>query len=543
MPRRKRVVIGFLGTTLDAGRKAERWDRWRPTVALTQHEDFVVDRLDLLHGGLRENHAAQTLAAVTEDIAHVSPETTVVAHRIPMVDPWDFEAVYAELHDFARTYPFDLEKEDYLVHITTGSHVVQICLFLLTEARYFPARLLQTSPAKRTDRDKGRPAPGTIAIIDLDLSRYDRLASRFRKEEIEGQSFLKSGIETKNAAFNQLIERIEHVAIASRAPVLLTGPTGAGKSKLARRIYQLKKARRQIAGELAEVNCATLRGDAAMSMVFGHKKGAFTGAVADRPGLLMKANKGMLFLDEIGELGLDEQAMLLRAIEEKVFLPMGSDREVTSDFQLLCGTNRDLRTQVSRGAFREDLFARINMWTFRMPGLRERIEDLVPNLDYELRQASKVLGVNVTMNREARARFLAFASAWSWNGNFRDFNASITRMATLTSGGRITDEIVDAEIARLRQDGQGDPSIASETSERDELLSTTLGPERASRLDRFDRVQLRDVLLVCRDSRTLSQAGRELFASSRAERQTVNDADRLRKYLARFDLDFNSLKA
>ncbi len=529
MARRKLVVIGFLGTTLDAGHGRERWNRWRPTVALAQHEDLVVDRLELLHG--REAKAiAETVVA---DLAHVSPETQVVQHRVELRDAWDFEDVYSALHDFARTYPFDVEREDYLVHITTGTHVAQICLFLLTESRYFPARLLQTSPARRGEGPRGS---GTYAIIDLDLSRYDRLASRARKEQAEGQSFLKSGIETRNGAFNLLVERIEHVAIASRAPVLLTGPTGAGKSKLARRIFELKKARRQVSGAFAEINCATLRGDAAMSTLFGHKKGAFTGATSDRPGLLVRAHEGVLFLDEIGELGLDEQSMLLRAIEEKVFYPMGSDREATSEFQLLCGTNRDLRARVAQGTFREDLFARINLWTFRLPALHERAEDIAPNLEFELGQASRALAVNVTMNREAREAFLAFARAFPWPGNFRDFNASVTRMATLAAGGRITADGVAAEIERL-QDGQPTKRGGGE-----ELLARVLGPARAARLDRFDRAQLEDVLSVCRDAPSLSAAGRELFACSRAERKSVNDADRLRKYLARFGVDFADAK-
>ena len=182
---------------------------------------------------------------------------------------------------------------DYLVHITTGTHVAQICLFLLTESRHIPARLLQTSPLRRREgRGEARRGPGTFAIIDLDLSKYDRLASRFRKERAEGQSLLKAGIETRSAGFNALIERIEHVAITSRAPILLTGPTGAGKTKLAKRVFELKKSRRQVKGEFAEINCATLRGDAAMSALFGHTKGAFTGATSDRPGLLKKAHEG-----------------------------------------------------------------------------------------------------------------------------------------------------------------------------------------------------------------------------------------------------------
>ena len=188
-------------------------------------------------------------------------------------------------------------------------------------------------------------------------------------------SFLKAGIATRNPRFNRMIEQIERVATRSDAPILLSGPTGAGKSQLARRLYQLKKARRQLDGAFVEVNCATLRGDSAMSALFGHVKGAFTGAHAERAGLLRGADGGMLFLDEIGELGLDEQAMLLKAIEEKRF-SFGGDRETGSDFQLICGTVRDLRQWVRDGRFREDLYARINLWSFELPGLAERREDI-----------------------------------------------------------------------------------------------------------------------------------------------------------------------
>jgi hypothetical protein len=158
-------------------------------------------------------------------------------HQIDFGDPWDFEQVYEALFNFTRAYPFDTDSEDYLIHITTGTHVAQICLFLLTESRWLPGRLIQCSP----DRDRG--APGKIKIIDLDLSRYDRIASRFQQEQREGVSYLKGGIETRNTAFNRLIDRIEQVAIATRDPLLLMGPTGAGKSRLARRIYELKKVR------------------------------------------------------------------------------------------------------------------------------------------------------------------------------------------------------------------------------------------------------------------------------------------------------------
>lgn len=529
MSARPLVVIGFAGTTLDAGLGPRRWERWRPTVSLCRHEDLVVNRLELLH----DRRGTRLATQLVSDLAAISPETRVNLHRLDFTDPWDFEEVYGGLHDFARTYPFDAEREDYLVHITTGTHVAQICLFLLTESRHLPARLLQTSPPLRGD-----DGPGSYDIVDLDLSRYDRLAARFAREQREGLSFLKSGIDTRSPAFNRLMEQIERVAIATRAPLLLTGPTGAGKSRLARRIYALKKARNQVSGPLVEVNCATLRGDGAMSALFGHVRGAFTGAQRDRPGLLRQADGGVLFLDEIGELGLDEQAMLLRAIEDKVFLPVGADREVTSDFQLIAGTNRDLPARVAEGTFREDLFARINLWHFRLPGLRDRVEDLEPNLDFELDRATEALGTRITMSREARERFLAFATSPEarWPGNFRDFDAAVIRMATLAPGGRIDVPTVDEEIGRLRA------AWSTAASADEDLVAAVLGPERADALDRFDRVQLEEVLRVCRASESLSAAGRVLFARSRARRRSTNDADRLRKYLARHGLDFDAVR-
>jgi transcriptional regulatory protein RtcR len=519
------VVIGLVGTTLDAGAQGpRRWERWRPTISIFEHEDLHVSRLELL---CPATHQA-VVDVICKDIAGLSPETEIARHTVPMPNPWDFEEVWAALYDFARSYAFKPEEEEYWVHITTGTHVAQICLFLLTEAGFVPGKLLQTGPPARGE-DEPR-----IDVIDLDLARYDRIASRFAARREAAVGMLKGGVQTRNAAFNTLMDRIERVAGASTAPILLTGPTGAGKSALARRIYELKKARRLVEGPLVEVNCATIRGDAAMSALFGHKKGAFTGATDDRKGLLLAANGGVLFLDEIGELGLDEQAMLLRAIEDKRFLPMGSDREVKSDFQLVAGTNRDLHQRVGQGLFREDLLARIDLWTFRLPGLADRPEDVEPNLDFELERSAARTGRQVRLNREARERFLSWAVKAEWKANFRDLDAAVTRMATLAEGGRIDKALVDEEIARLEAAWGGSTPQSSR-------VDAIFGKDVA--LDRFDRVQLEDVLAVCARSRSLSEAGRELFAVSRAQKSSSNDADRLRKYLARFGLSWADVRA
>src|SRR4051812_9899311 len=194
---KKCVIFGLLGTTLDTGRGPHRWERWRPTVSLCQHEDLAIDRMELLYPRMGMSLAQQ----VSEDIAQVSPETKVNTHLVDPKDPWDFEEVYTALHDFASAYPFDHENEEYLVHITTGTHVAQICLFLLTETRRLPAKLIQTSPKLRTSD----PA-GEYRIIDLDLSKYNSIAARHHREFTDNIAGLKSGISTKNVAFNTLIE-------------------------------------------------------------------------------------------------------------------------------------------------------------------------------------------------------------------------------------------------------------------------------------------------------------------------------------------------
>src|SRR5262245_33680559 len=122
MQRKKRVILGLVGTVLDSGHGPARWEKWRPTVSLCQHEDFVVDRFELLY----QRPATKLTDLIYEDIKSVSPETEVQKTLVDFNDPWDFEDVYGSLHEFARTYKFDTEREDYLVHITTGTHVAQI---------------------------------------------------------------------------------------------------------------------------------------------------------------------------------------------------------------------------------------------------------------------------------------------------------------------------------------------------------------------------------------------------------------------------------
>ena len=534
---KKNIVFSFLGNVLDQrGKGKKRWTRWRPTIDICNHPEWPIYRLELIY----HTQDSKLLEEIILDIKTIAPDTQVNPIPVQIQDPWDFEEVYTCLLDIAKNYTFNNEQENYYLNITTGTHVMQICWFLLAESRFYPARLLQSSPPARPSASPENLAAepianpplcpsGQINIIDLNLNRYDQILTRFQQYATQATELLKSGIATKNRHYNQLINEIEQVASRSHAPILLCGPTGAGKSFLARQIYRLKLNQHQITGQFVEINCATLSSDNAMSTLFGHIKGAYTGASLGRNGLLRQADNGVLFLDEIGELGLDEQAILLKAIEEKQFYPLGADKLVSSNFQLIAGTNKDLKQAIIRGTFREDLYARINLWSYQLPGLAERKEDIEPNIDFELARFAQEYGTMPRFNQQSRDRYIQFATSAmaTWPGNFRELTASITRMATLSIQGNITLEQVENEIRRLQIHWQ------------QVTFSDALIP---AEIDEFDRYQLEKVIEVCRKSRTLSEAGRYLFAVSRAQKQRANDADRLKKYLAKFDLSWEQIK-
>jgi transcriptional regulatory protein RtcR len=446
-----------------------------------------------------------------------------------MKDPWDFEEIYQKFYTLFQNAGFDTGKEEYLFHMTTGTHIEQICGFIHTQRGYFPGRLIQLIPPQKqkrlTNREKG------YKIIDLQDPRFDTIFLRSSGDLQESVKFLKQGIETKNDKYNRLIEKIARQAGISREPILLLGATGTGKSELAELIYQLKKEQQQLAGSFVAINCGSLRGEDLKSELFGHKKGAFTGAIMDRKGAIVEANGGVLFLDEIGELSIDAQAMLLRAIEKKKVKPMGSDKEETSNFQFICGTNRNLVLEARERKFREDLLARIKLWTYRLPSLNERLDDIGPNIDYELKKFEKEHGSYIGFDNGALDLYLKFAHEGReasfdllktelWRANFRDLNYSIKRMCTnalIHKKNRITQDIVKDEITELAESWTGSG----------EAVPDPLIPPG---LDEFDKIQLVGVLAICRKSSFMAEAARQLFGAS----EIKNPQSRLANYLKRY---------
>ncbi|WNZ59556.1 RNA repair transcriptional activator RtcR family protein [Myxococcus sp. MxC21-1] len=534
---RRTVVFGVLGTKLDAHHLGSdvRRSHWRPTVALCaqQHQKppLRVDELVLLHRARSEELAAQ----VADEVRSVSSATQVTQRLLELDDTFDFEEVFPKLHAFAHGYDFRPDQADYYVHLTTGSHVIQISFFLLTYLRKIPARLVQTFHPLcqmglcREDQSPGDPR-GSHRVVSPDLSGFISIRDARNEGIASVENHLKGRINTRNATYNSLIALVAKVATRSADPILLEGPTGAGKSELAKRIAESKLSAHQLKGKSLRENCATFQDTThAHSTLFGHVRGAFTGASGRRDGLLYAANEGVLFLDEVGELSPNVQAMLLKALDEKEFTPLGADRPVRSNFHLIAGTNRDLDEEVRQGRFRKDLLVRISTWRFRLSSLRDRPEDIEPNLDHELENSRR----SVQLAPSARRAFLEFARSAeaTWDGNFRDLAAAVRRMVTLSDDGKIDVDLLEPEFKRLKHSWQG-----QHANPDDEVLTRYLGLERSANLDRFDRMQLAAVLRVVEKSRTLAEAGRKLFDVSGPQRKQRNDGDRLAKYLQGFGL-------
>ena len=189
-------------------------------------------------------------------------------------------------------------------------------LIMLFHFKRLPFQMLRLAP------NPEKPGDIIMEIYEGDIRKWIASIADSEKRNVAAQTFLKSCIETRNPVFNKLIEEMEHVATHSTAPVLLSGPTGSGKSHLARKIYELRYNKGLVPGSFVEVNCATLQGESVLSNLFGHVRGSFTGATTVRQGLLKTAHEGILFLDEIAEILLQIQVILLKAIEEKKILPL-----------------------------------------------------------------------------------------------------------------------------------------------------------------------------------------------------------------------------
>ena len=289
-------------------------------------------------------------------------------------------------------------------------------------------------------------------------------------------------LEGRSEASRQLYDYVRLVAPTPMS-VLILGASGTGKEYVARRIHELSARKGK---PFFALDCGAIPKDVAASEFFGHKKGAFTGADADKRGAFEVANGGTLFLDEVGNLSYDVQVQLLRALQERCIRPVGGDRELKVDIRLVCATNENLEQAVAEGRFREDLYHRINEFTIYMPQLRERGNDIFLFADLFIRQANAELQRQVDGLDAAAAELLV---QHSWPGNLRELNNVVKRAVLLARGRQITAAELQQAMGPVRQNAV--PTLHNEADERqriEEALRQTGGNKaKAARLLGIDR--------------------------------------------------------
>jgi DNA-binding NtrC family response regulator len=266
-------------------------------------------------------------------------------------------------------------------------------------------------------------------------------------------------------------------AAASNANVLLLGESGSGKEVMARHIHQ---ASPRAKGPFIALNCATLAGDLLESELFGHEKGAFTGAHKSKPGSIELAEGGTLFLDEVGELGAGVQAKLLRILQERQYQRVGGTKVLDADIRIVAATNRDLRKAVEDGTFREDLYYRLNVVSIRLPPLRDRPEDLQALVEHALaRYTAEVGRAPLTISQDA----WDLLRTYPWPGNVRELNNVIERAAVLAPDDRIEVDDLPEELRELEASADRETStvraIPSEAPEIRPYRDAVLEAKRA----------------------------------------------------------------
>ncbi|MBI4594905.1 MAG: sigma 54-interacting transcriptional regulator [Candidatus Tectomicrobia bacterium] len=266
--------------------------------------------------------------------------------------------------------------------------------------------------------------PVKMAELDFNLKKSLELGEMRKKYSDHHRMQRKQEPFFGNSPASKKVKEKVTLAAESDAPVLILGETGVGKGVLARWIHDSSSRSKET---FVEINCSTLKGDLLASGLFGHIRGAFTGAVEDKEGLIEVANGGTLFLDEIGEMDLGVQAQLLKVIEEKTFRRIGETKIRRSEFRLLCASNRDIRRETEAGRFRIDLYYRINLFPISVPPLRERPEDIGDLVNYLLKSQ---LNSTVQVSPEA----MEFLKTYPWPGNVRELKNFLERSLLLSKG-------------------------------------------------------------------------------------------------------------
>lgn len=308
--------------------------------------------------------------------------------------------------------------------------------------------------------------PNSVRTI---LNNYNK-KNKYKNFNEEADSIVENYLISKSLSMIKIMDLVKQVA-SSKATIMLYGETGTGKSVMAEILHKLSTRSKK---PLIKVNCAAIPEQLLESELFGYEKGAFTGAVATKPGRFELANGGTLFLDEIGDISPFMQVKLLRVLQEKEFEHLGGIKTIKVDVRVITATNKNLVNMVKNGTFREDLYYRLNVVPINLPSLRERKEDIKALINHFLLQNSKQSGDEISsISKEAVDKLISY----NWPGNIRELENVIERCVVVTPGNLITLGNLPQNILDFKTGASSDIHLSTLTNskeiiEKEEIVKT-----------------------------------------------------------------------
>lgn len=408
-----------------------------PVLSLLNERQF--ERVYLIWTGADYFEKARMIEA---EMQSSNPETRFFFLPFELESVINYEEIFVKLKKLTEeiTDRAEASGAEFSVLLDPGTPQMQTVWLLLVKAGILNAKLLQGVPARFTG---GRYMVREVDIDSRVLPEVTLVSDSDKQPEVQPAKQTQTEIPpTVIASENSVLKDVYSQASVSAeydAPVLIEGDTGTGKEVLARFIYNNGPRKNKA---FVAVNCATINASLADSTLFGHVKGAFTGALTDRPGYFKSADGGTIFLDEIGELPLEIQPKLLRALDYGEFQQVGTDKTVNVDVRVIAATNRNLEEMIDEGSFRADLYQRINVLKFNIPPLSDRREDIPLLLDFFISDWNRKYGKDRRLSAEA----LSLLTSYSWPRNVRQIKAVIERLCCITITDEISSEILPAEI-------------------------------------------------------------------------------------------------